>query len=51
MQSSLMNTLRWLRLIGDSLFGLGVLAFVAFAALLLRRPCPGSWDAGNPKTT
>ena len=33
-----MNTLRWLRIIGDSLFGLGAVAFVVFAASLLRRP-------------
>lgn len=38
MQTSLMNTLRWLRVIGDSLFSLGALAFFAFAVSLLRRP-------------
>ena len=48
MQSPLMNTLRWLRVIGDSLFGLGALAFVTFASLLLRRSRPGSWDAEAP---
>ena len=38
MQTPLMNTLRWLRVFGDSLFGLGAIAFVVFAASLLRRP-------------
>jgi nitric oxide reductase subunit B len=38
LQTPLMNTLRWLRIVGDSLFGLGAVAFVVFAASLLRRP-------------
>jgi nitric oxide reductase subunit B len=38
MQTPLMNTLRWLRVIGDTLFAGGALAFFAFAASLLRRP-------------
>ena len=38
MQTSLMQTLRWLRVVGDTLFGIGALFFVAFAASLLRRP-------------
>lgn len=38
LQTPLMNMLRWMRAIGDSIFGLGALAFVAFAASLLRRP-------------
>jgi len=38
MQTPLMNTLRWLRVIGDSLFGLGALSFVAFATSLVRSP-------------
>mgnify|MGYP000863019051 CR=1 FL=1 len=36
MQTPLMNTLRWLRVVGDTLFGLGALAFVAFSIGLLR---------------
>ncbi|MCA9709931.1 MAG: cbb3-type cytochrome c oxidase subunit I, partial [Myxococcales bacterium] len=38
MQTSTMNTLRWLRVIGDTIFGVGALAFVYFAATLVRRP-------------
>ena len=36
LQTPLMNTLRWLRVVGDSLFGLGAVSFVVFAASLLR---------------
>ena len=36
MQTPLMAQLRWLRVVGDSLFGLGAFAFVWFAASLLR---------------
>jgi nitric oxide reductase subunit B len=42
MQTPLMNTLRWLRVVGDSLFGLGALAFVLFALGLLRKPAPAA---------
>lgn len=38
MQQPLMNNLRWMRVLGDTLFGLGAVAFVYFAASLLRRP-------------
>jgi nitric oxide reductase subunit B len=39
MQSDLMQTLRWLRMIGDTIFALGAIAFVYFALnLMLRRP-------------
>jgi len=38
MQQPLLNNLRWMRVIGDTLFGLGAVAFVYFAASLLRRP-------------
>ena len=38
MQQPLLNNLRWMRVLGDTLFGLGAVAFVYFAASLLRRP-------------
>ncbi|MDO9021583.1 MAG: nitric-oxide reductase large subunit [Deltaproteobacteria bacterium] len=38
MQTPTMSTLRWMRAIGDTIFGVGALAFVYFAASLLRRP-------------
>src|SRR6187402_589986 len=39
MQTDLMQTLRWLRMIGDSVFALGALAFVYFAInLMWQRP-------------
>ena len=47
MQTPLMNTLRWLRVIGDSLFGLGAVAFAAFAASLLRGPREASSDSSK----
>ena len=37
MQTDLMQTLRWLRMIGDSIFALGAIAFVYFALNLMRR--------------
>ncbi|MDB4927541.1 MAG: norB [Myxococcaceae bacterium] len=37
MQTPTMSTLRWMRAIGDTIFGLGAVAFVYFAATLLRR--------------
>ena len=36
LQTPTMASLRWLRIVGDTLFGLGALAFVAFGATLLR---------------
>jgi nitric oxide reductase subunit B len=39
MQTELMQTLRWLRMIGDSIFALGAIAFVYFALnLMWQRP-------------
>jgi nitric oxide reductase subunit B len=39
MQSDLMQTLRWLRMIGDTIFALGAISFVYFALdLMFRRP-------------
>ena len=38
MQQPLLNNLRWMRVLGDTLFGLGAVAYVYFAASLLRRP-------------
>jgi hypothetical protein len=39
MQTDLMQTLRWLRMIGDTIFALGAISFVYFAInLMLRRP-------------
>lgn len=40
LQTPLMNSLRWLRVVGDTIFALGALAFVAFAVGLLRRRTP-----------
>jgi nitric oxide reductase subunit B len=39
MQTDLMQTLRWLRMIGDTIFALGAIAFVYFAInLMWQRP-------------
>jgi nitric oxide reductase subunit B len=39
MQTDLMQTLRWLRMIGDTVFALGAIAFVYFALnLMWQRP-------------
>ncbi len=39
MQSDLMQTLRWLRMIGDTIFALGAISFVYFALdLIMKRP-------------
>jgi nitric oxide reductase subunit B len=39
MQTDLMQTLRWLRMIGDSIFALGAISFVYFALnLMWQRP-------------
>jgi nitric oxide reductase subunit B len=60
MQTPTMSTLRWMRAIGDTIFGLGAVAFVYFAASLLRRrkvepttaaagaPIAGAPIAGSP---
>jgi nitric oxide reductase subunit B len=37
LQTPTMTTLRWLRVVGDTLFGIGAVAFVVFAVSLLRR--------------
>lgn len=39
MQTELMQTLRWMRMIGDTIFALGAVAFVYFAIdLMWQRP-------------
>lgn len=38
LQTPLMNGLRWARVFGDTLFGLGAVAFVVFSIGLLRKP-------------
>lgn len=38
LQTPLMDTLRWLRAIGDTIFGMGAVAFLVFALSLLRKP-------------
>jgi len=38
LQTPAMQTLRWLRVVGDTLFALGALAYVGFFVGLLRRP-------------
>lgn len=49
MQTSLMNTLRWARVIGDSIFGLGAAAFVWFAIdLMIRRGKRQTVPAADP---
>lgn len=42
LQTPLMNMLRWLRAVGDTVFGLGALAFIWFAVSLLRKPSKAS---------
>ncbi len=41
LQTPTMNTLRWLRVIGDTLFGVGALLFVYFTVTLVRPPKAG----------
>ncbi|MBS1794694.1 MAG: nitric-oxide reductase large subunit [Acidobacteria bacterium] len=49
MQTPLMQNLRWARVIGDTIFGIGAFAFVWFAlGLMLRRPKPEAIPAGLP---
>ncbi|MGI9166361.1 MAG: hypothetical protein ACR2G5_08245 [Pyrinomonadaceae bacterium] len=39
MQTDLMQTLRWMRMIGDTIFALGAISFVYFALnLMWQRP-------------
>jgi nitric oxide reductase large subunit len=39
MQTDLMQTLRWMRMIGDTIFALGAISFVYFALKLMwQRP-------------
>lgn len=45
LQTPTMNTLRWLRVVGDVTFGLGALAFVYFSTTLLRRRPPSALSA------
>jgi len=42
-----MQTLRWLRVVGDTLFALGALAYVGFFVGLLRRPAPPARPASQ----
>ncbi|UXY15842.1 nitric-oxide reductase large subunit [Chitiniphilus purpureus] len=46
--SPVMTALVWLRVPGDIVFGLGVLALGVFALRLLRRPAPAPRDAVRP---
>jgi nitric oxide reductase subunit B len=42
MQTSVMQTLRWMRLFGDTVFAIGAIAFVWFAVeLMIRKQEPG----------
>ncbi|HEY0457727.1 MAG TPA: nitric-oxide reductase large subunit [Pyrinomonadaceae bacterium] len=48
MQTSLMQTLRWMRLWGDTIFAVGAIAFVWFAInLMVRKPRPETIPAGE----
>jgi nitric oxide reductase subunit B len=38
MQTNVMQTLRWMRMVGDTIFAIGALAFVYFALSLMIRP-------------
>ena len=41
MQTDLMQTLRWMRVLGDSIFGIGAFAFVWFATgLIVKKATP-----------
>lgn len=40
LQTPTMNTLRWLRVLGDTLFGAGAVVFTYFMLTLVRRPSP-----------
>ncbi|MGE3953508.1 MAG: hypothetical protein AB7F88_19665 [Pyrinomonadaceae bacterium] len=44
MQTDLMQTLRWMRLFGDTVFAVGAVAFVWFALKLMLTP--GKTDEG-----
>ncbi len=46
MQTDLMQTLRWMRVVGDTIFGFGAFAFVWFALdLIIKRPKPATGDS------
>ncbi|MEO8041934.1 MAG: nitric-oxide reductase large subunit, partial [Acidobacteriota bacterium] len=49
MQTSLMQTLRWMRLFGDTVFAIGAIAFVWFAiSLMIRKSEPAPEVAAEP---
>jgi nitric oxide reductase subunit B len=49
MQTSLMQTLRWMRLFGDTIFAIGAIAFVWFAInLMIARRRPETLPAAEP---
>ncbi len=50
MQRPLLNDLRWARMLGDSLFALGALLYVVFAASLVRRRHAPTAAAPSPAT-
>ncbi|MDM7922526.1 MAG: nitric-oxide reductase large subunit [Pyrinomonadaceae bacterium] len=48
MQTDLMQFLRWMRMVGDTIFAIGAVAFVWFALdLMIRKPVPGSEPVGE----
>lgn len=51
LQTPLMQTLRWMRAIGDTLFGAGALAFAAFTANFFFQPRPRTTPAELPSTS
>jgi nitric oxide reductase subunit B len=51
MQTEVMQTLRWMRMVGDTIFAIGALAFVYFALTLILRPSkPEKIIAAVPET-
>jgi nitric oxide reductase subunit B len=47
LQTPLMNTLRWLRAVGDTIFAFGAFAFAWFSASLLRKRPPSRVTAAG----